>query len=339
MIKRKWLIIILCMAFPIISLPLYSADGDTSDEMIKKMDREMLVRTGLAYSSLDFDVCYNVQKGDNIKETAKIEYINNSSMNMRTAVGYKDVAFFAAIPIPLDQDNKDKYGKTDYYDFQLSFYPGTLGIDLYLRRYKGFYVDNADSFSSISEAERIRPDISILNTGINLLGYFLGNCSIKSSYFQSERQQQTNAAIFMMATISYTKIAAERSMLPESIQAKYGDDYGYSGGNYYNICLGPGLGITLVPLQIFNYSKLYLSTVLCIGYGVVYKEYETSLRVKKDIAGCCEVNWRSSVGFNGDWIFWGAAFEIDCKNTRILGSGIDIMTYPGYLEIFFGTRI
>ena len=335
MFIKKPVIIILCLISIVISLPLYSAETENQEESIKKMDRQFVLRTGFSYSSLDFDLCYTKYNGKNVKEVGTVEYMNNSTMNMRTGIGYRDVVFFVAIPVPETEESRNRYGKTDYRDFQLSWYPGTMVIDLYLQRYKGFYIDN----TGISEEERIRPDITLLNTGFNMLYCFAGEYSFKSSYFQTERQENTNAGGLLMVTANYCRIGSNRSMLPESVEEKYGNDAGYKGGSYYTAGIGPGLGITLIPFQIFDFSKVYISSTICIGYGVVYKEYETSLKMKKDTAGFCFVNWRASTGFNGDWIFWGAAFSIDCRNTRLIGSGIDVTTYPGYIEFFLGTRI
>ncbi len=117
----------------------------------------------------------------------------NGNTNLGVGFNYKSLGLGIAFGRPLSQSSIDKYGLTNRFDMQVSFYGKRIGLDGFIQWYKGYYMANPDDFIDWDKPNypHVR-DLEIFSIGGN--GYYLFNrekFSYKAAYLRNEIQKRS----------------------------------------------------------------------------------------------------------------------------------------------------
>lgn len=184
----------------------------------------------------------------------RLAYRPNSPFNVGVGFNYKMIGINLGFNLPIINDNM-LYGKTKFLDLQSHVYGRKLIVDLYLQRYKGFYLPNNDILlNNNNEMIYKRPDLLTLNAGIEF--QYLLNWSkftFRGAFLQNEVQLKSAGSPIFGIYVGNITIHADSSVIP--LNARYNNffnNYQFYHSNVRSATLSVGYGYTFVlPYHFF----------------------------------------------------------------------------------------
>lgn len=204
----------------------------------------------------------------------EIRYSPNSNLNFGFGVNYRWFGIGVAFNLPFINNDDDLYGKTTRFDAQTNVSTQKFLIDIYLHQYKGFYIENPESYIDdwdASENYPQRPDVSTSAIGGSFI-YILNNkkYSAKAAYVQNQFQKKGAGSLLLGGFISFNAIQGDSSLIPAELSSVFNPKllfykvqtniYGLAAGYTYNFVMWKKLylSLTLVPgLAIQKYKVNY----------------------------------------------------------------------------------
>ncbi len=253
--KRLQLIFLLLIGWAIHVYPQDENAPDSSNQYIEDLTNLLTLRlyTLTKYNSLEI-----------INPNGRMIMRPNGNTNIGVGFNYKSLGLGIAFGRPLSQSSIDKYGLTNRFDMQASFYGKRIGLDGFIQWYKGYYMANPDDFIDWDKPNypHVR-DLEIFSVGGN--GYYLFNrekFSYKAAYLRNEIQKRSagsfSTGIFFYHDMVRSKNGFLPVEMPDSIRSDFdlkefdatsiGISVGYQhtfviGGNFFiNFQLTPGIG-------------------------------------------------------------------------------------------------
>ena len=309
-----------------------SSKKEESTTNIESYKDSLHLRPFFLFPSLEL----KIQDTKSSNDTHKLTYKPNTMINIGADVSWKGWGLSYSVGIlPIPGMDADKYGKTDYLDFQFYYYFGKFNIDVFYQNYTGYYLADNDGKSI-----NVRSDVQAMNTGINLMYVFSDSYSFRSSFTQTERQIKSGGSFILMMSCNYFSINSSHSLIPPDNESLYGKSSGYRRGYYPSVIFSAGYSYT----QILH-DRWYLTLSLLVGGGWMYQMYDVSAGNIKEHSLCSKYNNRLAFGYNGESYFFGLLSVIDLHSTEpflgLYGSktaGIVITRMSVYGMIFGGTR-
>jgi hypothetical protein len=199
-----------------------------------------------------------------INPTGRMIMLPNGSTNLGVGFNYKFLGFGIAFGRPLSQESIDKYGLTNRFDLQASYYGRRVGMDGFLQWYQGYYMDNPQDF--IPWDKETKPqvrDLQVFSLGGN--GFYLFNSetfSYRAAYLRNEIQRKSAGSLSAGIFVYHDMVRSENGFLPaempDSIRTDFdlkdfdatsiGVSVGYTHtfvvkGNFFiNFQFAPGIG-------------------------------------------------------------------------------------------------
>lgn len=196
-----------------------------------------------------------------------IQYRPNSPFNVGVGINYRIIGLNLGFNLPVINNNTER-GETKFIDLQSHLYGRKLIIDLYLQRYKGFYMTNTAAIQNNNQNEiYIRPDIVNFNAGL-IVHYILNGdkFSFRGAFLQNEVQLKSAGSPLFGASIYSYNIRSDSSVIPYKLNAPE-----YFNGNHFNhssvksISGNFGYGYTFVlPYHFF------ITAAGNVGVGINY---------------------------------------------------------------------
>lgn len=182
----------------------------------------------------------------------KLRYRPNSPFNVGIGFNYKMIGINLGFNLPIINDSKI-YGKTRFLDLQSHVYGRKLIVDLYLQRYKGFYLSGND-WQINNNQIYLRPDLITLNAGVEF--QYLMNWSkftFRGAFLQNEVQLKSAGSPIIGAYLGSITIDADSSVVPQSlIHSNFFNGYKFFHSNVRSATLSVGYGYTFVlPYHFF----------------------------------------------------------------------------------------
>ena len=259
----------------------------------------------------------------NIKDkNDKFNLDYSPNVNLQAGIGGTVYDFGASLSfnLPMDQERIDKYGKTQYFDFQLYYVNEHFGMDFYLQAYQGFYLEKNDIINK-------REDILLAKTGINYFYIFNENFSLKAGIDQSKNQKTSEHSWLILSGIDLFGLYSPNNLIPEKYNNN--NEYYYLGGRYYTVSIAPGYG------YITKNDGFFFTGIAFLGIGIQYRNnfFEEEI---KDFGMSFKLNIKLSTGYNGKR-FYGGIFAAVDFNDAILDE-IDVSGNTMNIELFFAYR-
>jgi hypothetical protein len=269
-----------------------------------------------------------------------INYAPNSSLNLGLGVNYKWFGLGIAFNFPLINNDNDKYGKTKKIDLLTNLFTRSLAMDLYMQLYKGFYVENPDSYINDWDFSLPYPQrsdiISASIVGSCLYAFNHRKYSPRAAFVQSDIQKKSAGSFLLGGYFSVFSVSADSAFIPYEIEINCNPDLCFNYTSVY------GLGITGGYTHTFvMWKRLYFSLTLIPGVG--YQSFETGYDWQSETMHGSQVSGRLSaraaIVYNTDRSYAGIT-AIDDNYTGNTGRNqLNSMNYQvGVIRFFYGRR-
>jgi len=271
---------------------------------------------------------------DDFTTDSEYEYVPNVNFNTGARVSYLGIEILFKTKIKGTSFSEEEFGKTDYFDFQFSFYKQKFGVDFIYQNYKGFYLNEPGEYGfSRGDVNSLRPDIELTTVGFNGFYVFSDTFSFSAAYKLFERQKKSQGSFLLMASFNYHYLKSDRSLLPTPINGENGTLIDYRGGEYISIGMAPGYAYSYI------YKNYFITPGLFLGGGIMDKVDEIEKKNKERFQPFLKANARLSLGFNGNRYVYGFTIFGDNVFSHSFSSKIpSINIFSGYAEFFAGIR-
>jgi hypothetical protein len=159
------------------------------------------------------------------------DYVPNSPSGIGVGFSYKHFLFDINYGHNLGTKSDERYGKTQSFDFQVHNYRPKFVGDMYIQRYKGFYIDD----DNLAVADASCPDLSIFQMGIVGQYIFNGNrFSYKAAFNQNEKQLKSAGSFLLGGGFYYFNVKSDSSVVFNQQKDLNSYQFGVNAGYTYN---------------------------------------------------------------------------------------------------------
>jgi hypothetical protein len=220
----------------------------------------------------------------------------------------------------MGEEQRNKYGKTEYFDFQLYYTNEHFGMDFYLQVYQGFYLEDKDKIT-------IRDDIALVKIGVNSFYIFNENFSLKAGIDQSKKQKNSESSWFTLSGLELFALYSPNNLIP--LEYSNNNEMQYLGGRYFTLSIAPGYG------YITSNDGWFFTGIFFLGLGVQYRNNFFKEEIK-EYGISLKLNMRLSSGYNGKRFYTGIFFVGDINNAFL--DKIDVGANSINVELFWAYR-
>jgi hypothetical protein len=196
----------------------------------------------------------------------RLAYRPNNKMLLGLGVNHGFLGLNIGINFPGVNEDDDRYGETDYTDLTMRMYTPKFNANIYLQRYKGFYLRNTSSaIQGWEEGDPyyIRPDIRSIVTGIDVSYIFNSHrFSYRAAVLQNEWQKKSAGSLLVGGSIYYQTTIGDSSIVPGNlIYTSFYDGQKFERSS--NFSFGPLIGYAYT----FVFRRHYFITGSVNGSG------------------------------------------------------------------------
>jgi hypothetical protein len=267
---------------------------------------------------------------------SKINYVAESNWVDGVELSYDklSVSFGYKSQPPKD---KEKKGKTDYYNFGFNFGGNRWILEANYRTYKGFYEKNTGNYDTSFKRTGIYSKAQNLESSLYKLKflYFTNHhkFAFKSCYSSSYRQIKTAATWIITANAYYNTLNSDSSIIPNPVRSFYQDYAYFKGLDVFAFSVYGGASVNLVMAK-----HIMMNATLMGGPEDQYRTY------KYQNSGSYDLNYvywsfdiRGSIGLNFDKFYTFVSFLGDITPYR--SSKVEIKSNYYSVNFTFGARI
>jgi hypothetical protein len=234
--------------------------------------------------------------------------------------------------IPLNEKQKEIYGESKARDLQLNILSKKWGLDMYLKKYSGFYLTDPDVVIPPNIPFPQRVDISTRNIGVT--GNYVFNnkkFSFRSAYNYAERQMRSAGSFLLFSSINGFTARGDSALLSKSYQTVFDTDTEIREIKSTTFGIAPGYTYS------FIHKGFFINATLALGPAHNWLSYvkETGQR-KHDIEFTAITVARVALGYNGDRFFGGLSYVRQGSRARF--DTIELSSFTGTFRILFGFR-
>lgn len=261
-------------------------DDITSSRIVSDSDKIVVRIFGIMASSET-----SISKNDNSElpnGEKSIVYKTREDKSAGIGISYKNFGF--------------TYGNGNKKVFSISYLTSKFANQLIYQDFKGATLADSEKFTSPSQpVDADRKDFRSRNLCFNSFYVFSDDYSLRSVFDQSERQVKWAWSLMILGTVNCSRISASKSLIPPVYDTYdiFGNETGYSGGDYLSAGIIPGVGINL-PLSSFFFDAGFF-----IGPGYLKEKQNVSGGSNRKHSMSILTYLYYSVGFNGENFFAG----------------------------------
>ncbi len=204
----------------------------------------------------------------------------NGNTGIGVGVNYKFIGIALSYGLPKSQSSIDKYGETNSFDVQMSFFGKRIGFDGYFQGYQGYYMANPQEHVDWEESYFPQvSDLRILSIGANAFYMFNSEqFSYKAAYLRNVVQKKS-AGSFSAGIFFYQDLVnSDNGFVPEEVSDSVWLEFdlkqfnaislGVSAGYQHTFVIRGNFFISLQATPGIGYRRLSGSTV-DEGLGIV----------------------------------------------------------------------
>ncbi|MCD9014272.1 DUF4421 domain-containing protein [Parachryseolinea silvisoli] len=237
-----------------------------------------------------------------------------------------------AFSVPLDEQNKRIYGESDASDLQLNIIGKRWGIDAFVQKYRGFYIEDPNMNIPSNTPYPQRSDITTRNTGVSV-NYTFNNkkFSFRSAYNFADRQLRSAGSFLLVASLSSFQASGDSAILGSAYAAEFKDDARIKRMQVTTLGLAPGYTYSII------YKGFFLNGTLAIGpaHNWLGSTLEGG-KDRNDIRFNAYITARIGVGYNGDRFFGGMGFNSQNRSAKF--DDVQLVSTSGTFKILIGYR-
>jgi hypothetical protein len=212
------------------------------------------------------------------------EYLPNNPAGIGGGIAYKNFLFDINYGHNLGIKDDDKYLKTKSFDFQLHHYGQRYVTDIFIQKYRGFYINNPDLSADAANC----PDLSVFHMG--LFGQYVFNnkrFSYQAAFNQSEKQLKSAGSFLLGGGVYYFDINSDSSFLFRNENEIQSYQWGINAGYAYNwvlkerwlICGSATMGFNIGNKNIKSFfnESLYINPTALLRFSSCYNRENWTL--------------------------------------------------------------
>jgi hypothetical protein len=253
---------------------------------------------------------FSVENGSVRNQT--LNFRPNNAFSAGVGIYAFDIAAEISAAIPLDELSTSRYGTSSTRDFSGILQGKNWGIDGFIQKYSGFYLNNPSPNVPLGQPYPLRPDIRLNSTGAS--GIYVFNkrsFSLWSAYNYSERQLKSHGSWLLAGTVSTVRLAGDSVILSPADQVRLQTNNNFRTIRYATFSMAPGYSYSLI------YRQFYLNLSVSVGPAHHWVHYlGPDNREHYDIAINSFADTRVAVGYNSDRWFGGITFVNKARTVR-----------------------
>lgn len=298
-------------------------------ENIETFPRNFMIRPRYVYPQVWIDVSSRLRgRGDHFRYKAAMPGLVGLTLKI------KKVTISGAVKIPSNTVFKDKYGNTDFRDIFINIQGRIVGWNLYYRDYKGFYLDDYQTFYPEWNLDSLgypkAPNLQLIETGLTVGFSFNKNFSMNAAFAQGERQKKSAGSFLLGISERYQRINTDSTFIPYSAEGQYPNIERLLYGNFISTIISFGCGYQFVI------NKIHFTPVILAGTGFQIQNYQQTNRHRSRVNIPAYANFRSQLGYNGDNFFVNLIYQTEYNSIPIKESRLRL--YHNWLEFGIGVR-
>lgn len=300
---------------------------------IKDLSHKLSIRILSVNKFTSFDIKDN--NADSL-----IGYSPNRNLNLGFGVNYKWFGLWIAFNFPFINNDDEIYGETKRFDAHTNIFLRKFAIDFYLSSYKGFYIENPESYLPEWESGMPfpqRPDITTTKFGGSCTYAFkYRKYSTKAAFIQTELQKKSAGSFLLGGFFSYFGIAGDSSFVPYEMQTIYNQELLFNNISVFGVGVTFGYSHTFVLWKKFYISFSLVPGVSLQGYEITYEDGQEA-KTGTFFAG--RFLTRIGLGYNAQKSYVGFTVSND-SYTGNSGKGQESsLNYEvGVIRFFYGRR-
>lgn len=307
-------------------LPAKPAYDSLRREYIQTFPDHFFIWPVLKQRRLDFEM--NSLVGDN----KKLAYKSNKPYSFGVGLYVFELGIELAFAVPINEQDKKLYGESDASDLQLNIIGKKWGIDAYIQKYSGFYIEDKDLQISDGQPFPQRADIDTRNIGLSL-NYTFNNkkFSFRSAYNFADRQLKSAGSFLLFGSLNNFKVRADSAIIADNYFSDYGEEATTKEVSVTSLGIAPGYTYSLI------YKGFYLNGALAIGPAhnwLFYKREDGT--TQNDIRFNAYVAARIGIGYNGQRFFGALTFINQTRNAKF--ETLEVTSSFGTFKMLIGYR-
>lgn len=251
---------------------------------------------------------------------------------------YSWIGLGVSFTLPSTDEDTKKYGKTQKFDFEAHYTLRRLMIDLTLKSYKGFYLNNPKDYIDNWNSSSPYPQAPNLQT-VSIAGSFAyifrpDRYSPNAAYSFTRAMRRSGGSWMIGGFISINGIGSDSSIVPKAIKTYVDPKLELNSVVFSNI------GFSFGYSHLFTiFKKNFIAFTLYPGISLQrVSQYSSIDGSKKEFGEIAMRNIiRVSVGRNGDKFYWGLNSYIESGTVKRNDS--QILLNSGNVQFFLGYRI
>ncbi len=190
----------------------------------------------------------------------ELVYMPNNPVRLGLGFSWKNTVLSFAYGYPFNFMRNKEYGKTQFLDLQYHHYDRKFVFDLFLQKYKGFYMEENNNKNQYV----ICPDMSIWQVGMNAQYIFNHKrFSYKAAFVQNEKQLRSAGSLLLGGGIYFTNVQSDSSFVYHDgnsldnfqFNANIGYAYTWVLGQHWFINGATSVGVSLGSDKINRFGK------------------------------------------------------------------------------------
>lgn len=167
---------------------------------------------------------------DEYKNSDSKVYTPNNPVDLGVGLSINNTIISVGYGYGFDFMRDKERGKTESFDFQLHNFGQKYVFDIFIQKYKGFYMEEGDNHSKFE----LCPDLQITRYGASVQYVFNGNrFSYKAAFNQSEEQLKPAGSFILGVAAYHTVISSDSSLIINEQNKLKNFQFGISAGYAY----------------------------------------------------------------------------------------------------------
>lgn len=282
-------------------------EPDTFDTTYVKDYSHIL--TGRLY----FSTKYNKLQLGGTKGTKALIYRPNNKVNFGVGASYRALSLNIGVGIPGLNKDEDKRGKTHYFDAQANILAKRWATNLFLQRYKGYYLSShtQPELGWHQDTELpTRPDLVQYNLGLSTVHIFNNDrFSYRAAFNQDAWQRRSQGSFLAGGYLTYFHLKSDSSLVPVQYADLFDPGLQLRRGGFLDLGPSAGYAYTLVIKE-----HVFFTGSVVLGGGIsLQRAVSSASSGEEELKTSAGAGWhgqfRAGAGYNSARYYFGISFN------------------------------
>lgn len=303
--KLFYFLLPLCLA------PIVASSQVQDSSFYELFDHKVVLYGDLSFNTAPFEISGNFTNGTN-----KLYYRNNIQPSLGIGCNYRKIGLRLSYTLPINLLSKDDFGETKVLDIGLKVLIKQLYLDLDIRNYKGYAIQDAYHWNSAYDESRpnqYRSDINSRCIAINSRYFINKDFNYKAVMGKAGHYLKRAHTFYFRGSLSYFGINnnSNRPIIPQIIS---------DTADIYSATQIGSLDLTIIPSYAYvtRVKNWQFAGFAGLGAALQSKVFTTTDIQRGYLGGALRLELLFTVGYTKENYFIFANYEFDHKSINIL---------------------